>query len=297
MWGAATPRSGVPPTRREIREAERAARPGRMLSRRQGARNARRPTPRLIALGAIGVLAVAAPVVGLDGSDHSAHGHTVTSPVTAETSILDALTSAPDLSSPARDSLSADPAALRRGEALQASRSAERGALDGAPVEGADGTLAVFAPAAELVMPLAQGSYRLTSPYGGRPDPFTGAPAVHTGVDLAAPMDSPIYAVADGVVEHVGRGKDGRSSMLIVVRHEIDGETFYSWYNHMYASGLYVEDGQEVRAGDVIAGVGSNGRSTGPHLHFEIHTDDDLTTTDPLSWLEDRGAVDVSELS
>ncbi|WP_131104474.1 M23 family metallopeptidase [Ornithinimicrobium sufpigmenti] len=99
-----------------------------------------------------------------------------------------------------------------------------------------------------------------------------------------------------GVVDYVGPGKDGRSSMIIVIAHEVEGQRVYSWYNHMYADDLYVQEGQEVAGGEVIAGVGSNGRSTGPHLHFEIHTDDELTTTDPLTWLQDQGAVDISAL-
>jgi len=64
----------------------------------------------------------------------------------------------------------------------------------------------------------------------------------------------------------------------------------------MYTQGLYVEKGQTVTAGQVIAGVGNNGYSTGPHLHFEVHTDDNLTTTDPLAWLAQQGAVDISLL-
>ncbi|RPF28016.1 peptidase M23-like protein [Georgenia muralis] len=254
-------------------------------------------------LTVLGLTTVAAPVLGLDGTDHSAHAHVPASAaapaVQTQPSVLDLLDSraaTAQPSSPTPQSLLATPTAQARAESVPASRAAERGALDGVNVEGAHGTMAAAVPEKEIVMPLPQGAFRKTSSYGGRADPFTGGSSAHTGIDLAAPLDTPIHAVADGVVDYVGPGRAGRSSMIIVLKHEIDGQVVYSWYNHMYASGLYVEVGQQVQAGDVIAGVGNNGRSTGPHLHFEIHTDDDLTTTDPLAWLREQGAVDVSEL-
>lgn len=279
----------------------------RGLTRRQlrprpesSARRPRHVLPRAAVLTVLGLTTIAAPVVGLDGADHSAHAHEAAAPAVqiqaSLLSVLDSGVAAAQLAESTPESLLANPAAQARAESMYASRAAERGALDGANVRGANGTIAAAVPESTIVMPLAQGTFRKTSSYGGRADPFTGRSSSHTGVDLAAPLDTPIYAVADGVVDYVGPGKAGRSSMIIVVKHEIDGEVVYSWYNHMYASGLYAEVGQQVRAGEVIAAVGNNGRSTGPHLHFEIHTDDDLTTTDPLAWLRALGAVDVSEL-
>lgn len=141
----------------------------------------------------------------------------------------------------------------------------------------------------QLVMPLAEGSYRTTSQYGYRS--LFGRYAKHEGLDMAAPAGTPIHAIADGVVEYTGPGKSGRSSMLIIIKHEIDGKTVRSWYVHMYSYGVYTTPGQQVRAGQVIGAVGSNGFSTGPHLHLEIHLDDNLTTTDPASWLAANGAV------
>ncbi|PYF96359.1 Murein DD-endopeptidase MepM and murein hydrolase activator NlpD, contain LysM domain [Georgenia satyanarayanai] len=219
----------------------------------------------------------------------------------------------PGLPSPlyATDDPTADAAAPTRSEE-QAARTAEREPIEEPldveePLEKVVPDLELLAeerataaaepPPPTFVMPLGQNTFRVSSSYGGRTDPFNGAAAFHEGVDLAAPMDTPIYAVADGVVDYVGPGKDGRSSMIIVIAHDVAGQRFYSWYNHMYADDLYVQEGQSVSAGEVIAGVGSNGRSTGPHLHFEIHTDDALTTTDPLAWLGEREAVDISALS
>lgn len=289
------------PTEELVQISARSRREARSRSTREDVdRRPRRLVARATVLTALGLTTIAVPVLGIDGSDHSAHAHeSAVASVQPEPNVLDVLDSqvaAAEPSNLAPPSLLADPAARARAEWLQASRAAQRGALDGADLQGAHGTLAAAVPEKRIVMPLPRGSFRTTSPYGGRPDPFTGGASTHTGVDLAAPLDTPIHAVADGVVDYVGPGKDGRSSMIIVVRHEIDGRTVYSWYNHMYARGLYVQVGQQVRAGDVIAGVGNNGRSTGPHVHFEIHTDDDLTTTDPLVWLREQGAVDVSEL-
>src|SRR5699024_854248 len=59
---------------------------------------------------------------------------------------------------------------------------------------------------------------------------------------------------------------------LVIIDHEVDGVEFSSWYVHMYPDGVFVEADQEVRAGEIIAEVGTNGNSTGPHLHLEIHT-------------------------
>ncbi|MEE6273395.1 M23 family metallopeptidase [Georgenia wangjunii] len=128
--------------------------------------------------------------------------------------------------------------------------------------------------AACVALPLSAGSYRLTSPYGYRIHPIQGIYSLHTGVDYAAPLGTPIHAVTDGTVVYTGAGRAGRSSELVIIEHEIDGTTFYSWYVHMYPDGVFVTPGQEVRAGEVIAEVGNNGNSTGPHLHFEIHTSD-----------------------
>lgn len=96
--------------------------------------------------------------------------------------------------------------------------------------------------------------------------------------------------MADGVVDYVGPGKDGRSSMTIVIAHQIDDQTVYGWHNHMYPDDLYVQVVDEVEAGEVSSPASApTADSTGAHLHFEIHTDGELTTTDPLVWLQEQG--------
>lgn len=170
---------------------------------------------------------------------------------------------------------------------------------------GANSLVSAFVEGEEYVVsPMAAGTYRLSSSFGFRYDPFTFEPSRHLGEDFAAPAGTPIYAIADGTVIHVGEGIDGRSSNLIVIAHEINGEKYTSWYVHMYDDGVFVELGDQVAAGQHIGAVGSKGYSTGPHLHFEIHSGHELSLPggsldnilNPLETLEKLGAIDVTEL-
>jgi len=243
----------------------------------------------------MGTLTIVAPLTGFAAPD--AERAEAASPVSPEKSILDTLEpqAAASAIAPMPASLLKDPAASSRATVLQTSRAADRNALTCAPLDGASGARAAVTERSEqLVRPVADGTYRNSSSYGNRSHPVSGAYGFHTGTDYAAPLGTPIHAVADGTVEYVGIGKDGRSSMLVILRHEVGGQTVYSWYVHMYKDGIHVVEGQKVTAGDVIAEVGNNVNATGPHLHFEIHLDDQGTTTDPLTWLEQHGAVEVS---
>jgi murein DD-endopeptidase MepM/ murein hydrolase activator NlpD len=120
-----------------------------------------------------------------------------------------------------------------------------------------------------VVFPLPAGSYIDTSSYGWRTDPFTGKPKFHEGSDFAAPGGTPILAIADGVVSFAGhRGGYGN---LIIIEHTVAGERVASFYAHMWDAGIHVTVGSSVAAGQHIADVGSSGRSSGTHLHLEIH--------------------------
>ncbi|MFC7406326.1 M23 family metallopeptidase [Georgenia alba] len=276
------------PSRRSLRERHA---PAPRRSR------ARAWAPRAALLGALGSLTIVAPLTGFAAPDREeANAEPAVRPV--DTSVLEVLDSSTQeaAAAAAPTSLLADPAASTRATVLQTSRAADRQERTCDAVDGASGTrAAVTEEPPDLIRPVATGAYRNTSGYGYRHHPFGGY-GFHTGTDFAAPMGTPIYAVADAVVDYVGYGKDGRSSMLVVLRHELDGETVYTWYVHMYDFGIFVHEGQEVSAGELIAEVGNNGNSTGPHLHFEVHTDDQGTTTEPLAWLEQHGAVDITEL-
>ncbi|MFH5820959.1 peptidoglycan DD-metalloendopeptidase family protein [Georgenia sp. AZ-5] len=261
--------------------------------------------PHVAALGVLGALTVVTPVVGaVDGADSAAAATVRTQP-----SVLGPLSasfaSAELEQGGTPESLKFDPNAEARAQEVAASRAAERQALEEAAAAEAAAAQAAAEEAARqearanaVVMPLAAGTYRHTSGYGNRNDPLGrgAAYSLHLGTDMAAPRNTPIHAAAAGTVVHAGAGIDGRSSNLIIIEHNINGEKFFTWYVHMYNDGVYVSAGQQVAAGDVIGGVGSNGNSTGDHLHFEVHLADGDTTTDPLAWLAQHGAKDVSEL-
>lgn len=104
---------------------------------------------------------------------------------------------------------------------------------------------------------------RISSEFGWRSDPFTGLKAYHNGIDMAAAEGTPIVAAYDGIVGQAGYN----SSMgnYIYVEHGDGLRTIY-----LHASKLYVEKDDIVLKGDVIAAVGTTGRSTGPHLHFSV---------------------------
>ena len=117
----------------------------------------------------------------------------------------------------------------------------------------------------------------LTSDYGMRVHPVLGGRRSHKGIDLAAPVGTPIYATADGVV---GRA-DWFSSygLYVAIEH---GGNLETRYGHM--SRLNVAAGQQVRKGDIIGFVGTTGRSTGPHLHYEVRVAGEAVN--PLPYLQ-----------
>jgi len=145
-----------------------------------------------------------------------------------------------------------------------------------------------------IVFPLPEGTYTDTSSYGWRTDPFTGQRTFHAGSDLAAALGTPILAVADGVV--VFAGFRGRYGGLIIIEHTVSGERVASYYAHMYGGGIHVAVGDTVTAGHHIGDVGSAGRSTGAHLHLEIHPGgEDQPTVNAIEWLTEHGAEGLDD--
>ncbi|MNH99338.1 Murein DD-endopeptidase MepM [compost metagenome] len=106
-------------------------------------------------------------------------------------------------------------------------------------------------------------SRSISSLFGYRKDPFNSKPSLHTGLDIAAPMNEPVFAAADGTV--ISTGSDQAHGSNIVVEHFKGMRT---WYMHL--NKIKVNEGDQVKKGETIGLVGTTGRSTGPHLHYEV---------------------------
>ena len=133
-----------------------------------------------------------------------------------------------------------------------------------------------------LRMPLS-GDPSVTSPFGYRADPFLGRPALHPGVDLAESFGAEIHAAAAGRVVHAGPA--GGYGNMVEIDH---GNGLVTRYAHM--SETLVEEGQEVDKGAILGRLGSTGRSTGPHLHYEVRVDGE--PVDPERYL--RAGADLA---
>ena len=140
-----------------------------------------------------------------------------------------------------------------------------------AQYEAANAALVRHTPS---ILPLPADQFVLTSPFGIRISPFTRAGELHKGLDLSAPVGTPIYASADGIVSFAGRyplresANWWRFGNVVVINH---ADRFITIYGH--CDELNVHRGQEVKQGQVIATVGNSGWSTNSHLHYEVRSD------------------------
>jgi murein DD-endopeptidase MepM/ murein hydrolase activator NlpD len=128
------------------------------------------------------------------------------------------------------------------------------------------------------------GDIDMTSGFGVRMDPFVRAPAMHTGLDFRASSGEPVRATAAGKVANAGW--QGGYGKLVEIDH---GNGFTTRYGHL--SEILVVEGQPIKSGQVVGRVGSTGRSTGPHLHYETRIEGDAV--DPHKFL--RAGMRLSE--
>lgn len=123
---------------------------------------------------------------------------------------------------------------------------------------------------------IAPVSGSITSPFGWRTDPITGSSRFHGGIDIATPMNRPVYTPQAGYVMFSGNYRGYGN--VVVINH---GNSLFTLYGHN--AQLLVKAGDTVCRGQAISQVGSTGRSTGPHLHFEVHYNQQYLN--PLTYL------------
>jgi len=126
-------------------------------------------------------------------------------------------------------------------------------------------------------------NWSVSSTFGVRKDPLLGTPALHSGMDFRAPMGAPIKATANGVVTK--SGWNGGYGRMVEIDH---GNGFATRFAHM--SKILVKEGDRIKIGDVVGQVGSSGRSTGPHLHYEIRRNG--AAIDPLRFIKAGKQID-----
>ncbi len=132
-----------------------------------------------------------------------------------------------------------------------------------AAVSKTAGDMASCIPAIPPIVP-DPSRYKMSSLFGYRTDPFTGASRMHTGLDFAMKIGNPVYATGDGVVESVKFEFFGYGNS-ITIKHGFGYETIYAHLNS-----VKVIEGMKVKRGDCIGESGKSGRSSGPHLHYEV---------------------------
>ena len=143
---------------------------------------------------------------------------------------------------------------------------------------------------------------KVTYGFGWRVHPIENIRKHHNGIDYAAAVGTPVYAVADGKVIFSGpssikgsNGEPGGGGYIIKLRHKVEGKWITSSYMHLSKGSLKVNKGETVKEGQLIAKSGNSGSSTGPHLHFEIQNGKDYIWSltgaryeEPISYIKTR---------
>ncbi|MEC5185672.1 murein DD-endopeptidase MepM/ murein hydrolase activator NlpD [Cryobacterium sp. MP_3.1] len=127
----------------------------------------------------------------------------------------------------------------------------------------------------------------ISTDFGPRIPPCDGCSSFHKGLDMNPGVNTPIQAVANGVVREISSTDNSGLGVYAIIDHIIDGRLVSSLYAHMTEGTLALAVGDPVLVGQLVGNVGNTGQSTGPHLHFEILLDG-VTPTDPYAWLTEK---------
>jgi len=163
-------------------------------------------------------------------------------------------------------------------EAEEKRRQAAAAAAAAARKTGTGGGSATSEHHGKFLWPVPS-SDTISSIFGYRVDPISGVRKLHKGVDIAAPRGTQIVAAEDGTVL-IASWVNGYGN-CIVIDH---GGGYWTWYGHIMEGGIYVSEGDNVKRGQVIAGIGSTGDSTGNHLHFEVRINE--VPVNPLPYIQ-----------
>jgi murein DD-endopeptidase MepM/ murein hydrolase activator NlpD len=127
---------------------------------------------------------------------------------------------------------------------------------------------------------------KISSGFGERQAPCAGCSSMHMGLDFQPPNDSPIYAIADGVVAEQADDSYGFGNHVLLEHGDLlgDGTDIQTLYGHMQHKSVPVRAGDTIHVGDFLGLVGRTGTATGIHLHFEVHVNG--VQIDPFKWLQ-----------
>ncbi len=243
----------------------------RTTGARAGSRKIVKPLRSVAIFGAVGALvaAVALPAYASSKPAETATTIQQLAAVDAQSLVVASEATAAPLNRGTFTATTPDEIAKKKAEEAAAARAAAVASTAGFDI----GNYALVSPGSgEVRYPLPQGSYSVSRTIGG----------AHNGIDMLAPAGTPIYAAAAGVVRASAESIGGYG-VCVMLDSVVGGQRVQTTYGHMIYGSRQVEAGQTVEAGQLIGFVGSTGRSTANHLHFEVWVNGGLM--EPAAWL------------
>ena len=243
---------------------------------RGAARTAVKPLRSIVIFGAVGALVAAVALPAYAASSPSVDAAATLQQVAmddAQSLVVASEATAAPLDRGTYAATTPDEIAKKKAEEAAAARAAELAAVASVPTGFDISGYELVAPGSgEVRYPLPPGSYTQGRTIGGG----------HEGADMLAPQGTPIYATAAGVVRASAESIGGYG-VAVMIDHVVGGQRVSTTYGHMTYGSRQVEAGQTVAAGQLIGVVGSTGRSTANHLHFEVWVNGSLY--EPYAWL------------